>query len=414
VANVFINRLAVGALTREEPANRFVYDDGVPDGLAVSLLMPVGRSPYLAERAAVLHPVFDMSLPEGALREALSNMFAKALPVFDDLALLDIVGRSLIGRLRFGPSPEDLDQVPAQNLRELLASRGTDGLFADLLERYAEYSGIAGVQPKLMIRDDGSLGTSKFSPVPVGERVTAHGTTHIVKSFDASKYPGLAANEYFCLKAARAAGLPVPSVEIATGGHLLIVERFDLKADGAYLAFEDGCALDGRLSREKYEGSYEQLAATLASALRGPDGTAAELARFFRAFVLSVAVRNGDAHRKNFGVVYDDATGFITLAPAFDIVTTSVYLPSDSLALALDGTKRWPDAKRLVRFGQQRCQLTETAAKEIVASVADAVAQVARELGNLPDLDSRANDTADRMRQAWSEGIASLRLPTRQ
>lgn len=245
--------------------------------------------------------------------------------------------------------------------------------------------------------------------MPVGERVTAHGTTHIVKSFDAGKYPGLAANEYFCLKAAKGAGLSVPPVEIATGGHLLIVERFDLKADGTYLAFEDGCALDGRLSREKYEGSYEQLAATLASSLRGPEGTASELARFFRSFVLSVVVRNGDAHRKNFGVVYDDSTGTVSLAPAFDIVTTSVYLPNDSLALTLDGTKRWPDAKRMVRFGRQRCQLTEAAAKTIVAEVLDGVAQIARELATLPDLDPQAKDTADRMRNAWSEGIESLK-----
>ena len=137
----------------------------VAASLAVSLLMPVNRMPYLAERAGVLHPVFDMSLPEGALREALHSMFAKALPVFDDLSLLEIVGRSSIGRLRFGVSPEELDQVPPQNLRELLASRGTEELFAGLLQGYARYSGVAGVQPKLLIRDDGSLATGKSSPV---------------------------------------------------------------------------------------------------------------------------------------------------------------------------------------------------------------------------------------------------------
>ena len=161
--------------------------------------------------------------------------------------MLESVGRSLIGRLRFGASAEQLDEVPPQNLRELLSSRGTDGLFADLLRRYARFSGVAGVQPKLLIRDDGTLGTSKFSPLPVGDRLTARGTTHIVKSFDAARHPGLASNEFLCLKAARRAGLSVPPVEIASGGHLLIVERFDLKPDGSYLAFEDGCALDGRL-----------------------------------------------------------------------------------------------------------------------------------------------------------------------
>lgn len=82
-----------------------------------------------------------MSLPEGALRDAINGMFGKALPVFDDLALVEVVGRSLIGRLRFGQSAEDLDQVPAQNLRELLDYRGTAEIFRDLLERFARYSG---------------------------------------------------------------------------------------------------------------------------------------------------------------------------------------------------------------------------------------------------------------------------------
>jgi serine/threonine-protein kinase HipA len=410
MSEVFVNRRRVGTLSRGEPTHRFAYEVGVPESLAVSLLMTVAGSSYPAERLTVLHPVFDMNLPEGALREALNQLFAKALPVFDDLALLEIVGRSLIGRLRFGASAEHLDEVPSQNLRELLSSRGTDGLFADLLRRYARYSGVAGVQPKLLIRDDGTLGTSKFSPVPVGDRLTARGTTHIVKSFDAVKHPGLASNEFLCLKAARLAGLPVPPVEIASGGHLLIVERFDLKPDGSYLAFEDGCALDGRLSREKYVGSYEQLASTLTGTLRGPDGTATQLAQFFRALVLSVAVRNGDAHRKNFGVVYDDATGWVSLAPTFDIVTTAAYLPNDTLALMLDGTKRWPDAKRLVRFARQRCLLTEKAAKEIVAEVIEAVDQVSHDLKDLTELDPRAGEIADRMRTAWAQGIASLKV----
>lgn len=409
MTNVFVNRAPVGAITREDPVNRFAYQPGVAPDHAVSLLMPVGENSYLAERPGALHPVFDMSLPEGALRDAINGMFAKALPVFDDLALVEVVGRSLIGRLRFGQSAEDLDQVPAQNLRELLDYRGTAEIFRDLLERFARYSGVAGVQPKLLIRDDGSLTTSTFSPVSTDQRITAHGTTHILKTFDAARYPDLAANEYLCLRAAAAAGLLVPRSELSADRRMLLVERFDLKTDGSYLAFEDGCALAGRLSRDKYEGSYEQLAATLTSVLRGPNGTQSELAQFFRSVVFSVAVRNGDAHRKNFGVLYDRATDLVWLAPTFDVITTTAYLPEDTLALTLDGTKRWPDRKRLQRFGVLRCQLTSKAAGDVIIEVTDTVGRMAEELSKQSQEGRLANDTADRLRAAWTAGVAALR-----
>lgn len=408
MANIFINRQTVGQLSREEPLNRFVYEAKALSSQAASLLMPTSGGPYFAERTGVLHPVFDMSLPEGALREALSRMFAKALPIIDDLALLQIVGRSLIGRIRLGESVADLDQVPPQDLRGLLQARGTGELFEELLMRYAQYSGVSGVQPKMLVRDNGSLRNETFSPVETGDRLTARGATHILKSFDPVKFPGLAANEYLCLRAAQAAGLVVAKTDIATDGRLLIVERFDLRSDGSYLAFEDGCALAGRLSREKYEGSYEQLAGTLSSVLRSPDGTAEELAKFFRSLVFSILVRNGDAHRKNFGVIYEDATGAVTLSPTFDVITTTPYLPQDTMALTMDGTKRWPDAKRLEKFGIRRCQLTPAAAKAILAEVTEAVASALPTLKQFSELDPQAGETPERMRLAWIEGLASL------
>jgi serine/threonine-protein kinase HipA len=265
------------------------------------------------------------------------------------------------------------------------------------------------VQPKLLIRDNGSLQTAKLSPIETGARVTTHGTTHLVKTFDPEKYPGLAANEYLCLKAAKAAGLAVPAAELSEDGRILIVERFDLKPDGKYLAFEDGCAIAGRLSRDKYEGSYEQLASSLTRVLQGPDGTQAELARFFRSLVLSVAVRNGDAHRKNFGVLYDDAAGSVWLAPTYDVVTTTAYLPRDTLALTWDGSKRWPEKKPLERFGMQRCQLTAQGARAIISEVAEAVAAVSTQMDGVASHHSRATETVQQMRVAWAEGIASLR-----
>src|ERR1041385_7465361 len=81
-----------------------------------------------------------------------------------------------------------------------------------------------------------------------------------------------------------------------------------------------------------------------------------DLENLFTLIALNCALRNGDAHLKNFGIVYDDVQGEARLAPVYDLVTTSVYLPKDSMALTLNGTTKWPDAKALRMLGETRMQ----------------------------------------------------------
>ena len=100
----------------------------------------------------------------------------------------------------------------------------------------------------------------------------------------------------------------------------------------------------------------------------------------------------------------------MTLAPTFDVITTTAYLPQDTLALTMDGTKRWPDRKRLERFGVRHCQLTPTAAHAIVAEVVAAVDAVSKDLSAFSELDPGASETATRMKSAWADGVASLAL----
>lgn len=401
--SVAANQEPVGSLNQEigtrGPVHKFDYNVGVPASSAVSLLMPPRAEPYVMD--GKLHPVFDMNLPEGELRLAIGRLFAKALPLFNDFTLLEVVGGSLIGRLRFGAAPAP---AQAENIRDFLTYRGTADLFRDLLERYARNSGVSGVQPKLLIRDNGSLMTEQFSPLSPAERVTAQGTTHIVKTFDPEKYPGLAANEFLCLQAAQSAGIPTPDVHLADDGGLLAVRRFDLNPDGTYLAFEDACSLAGRVSSEKYEGSYEQLAGMFSKVLRSPDGQQAELRQLFKSIALSVVVRNGDAHRKNFGVLYADATKEIRLAPTFDVLTTDVYIRGDAMALTLDGKKSWPDAKRLLKFGVQRCQMAPKVAKEALDEVVEGVAATRAKIAdtNIPA------DVATKIHESWDTGLTQI------
>ena len=59
---------------------------------------------------------------------------------------------------------------------------------------------------------------------------------------------------------------------------------------------------------------------------------------FYDSVALSCIVGNGDAHLKNFGLLYSDPTAMdCMIAPAFDIVNTTAYIPEDRLALDLCG-----------------------------------------------------------------------------
>jgi len=95
------------------------------------------------------------------------------------------------------------------------------------------------------------------------------------------------------------------------------------------------------------------------------------LESFFKIVALSAGLKNGDAHLKNFGVLYPDcsAAAAISFAPAYDIVTTSVYIKTDSMALLLGGSKAWPKYKMLMRFGRSACNLTEGRCHELLQQV---------------------------------------------
>jgi serine/threonine-protein kinase HipA len=115
-------------------------------------------------------------------------------------------------------------------------------------------------------------------------------------------------------------------------------------------------------------------------------------------------VRNGDAHLKNFGVVYAAPGLPVACAPAYDIVTTQVYLPRDVMALTLDGRKSWPSAKVLLQFAERHCGLGRAHARQILAEVADAVADVGARMLVEAKLRDGFAPIAKAMRHIWDQG----------
>ena len=396
--NVFVDRVCAGTLSRSDVELEtflFGYRPGCEDRHAVSLTMPVVNDQY--DSMGFLHPIFEMNLPEGALRHKLELMFSKAVEDFDALTLLEIVGRSQIGRLRYAAEGNVLEDVPGENINGILAYRGAEDLFADLLTRFAEHSGISGMQPKILVRDE----STAF------DKIASKGATHIVKSFNPREYPELAANEFFSMQAARHAGLPTAEVRLSENRAILAVTRFDRNSDGAYLGFEDFCVLSGIRANGRYSGSYEALA-KIVSIFVSPENHRSAMKQLFGMLALSVIIKNGDAHLKNFAVLYDEPGINVRLAPVYDMVSTRPYLPKDTMALELDGSKAFSSTKQLMQFARQSCGLSGQAADTVLANVVGGVEAALAELQAYASGHPDFQETAERLAKVFSDGLASL------
>lgn len=387
-----------------ERGSTFAYLPGAAAVRAVSVTMPVRLESWSVPFG--LPPISEMNLPEGVLRERLRLTFAKATGTFDEFDLLSIVGRSQVGRIRYTGDKEELhEDVPFQSVDEILERRRGGDLFRYLLEKFASFSGVSGVQPKILVRDEKAFAEMEHT----GDRLSQRhrGATHIVKLWEPNEYPQLAANEYFCLAAARKCGLEVPSYRLAEDGMALVIDRFDLRMDGTYWGFEDFCALNARRTDEKYRGSYETSVMKRFGQFANSTHINEDLERLFTLIALNCALHNGDAHLKNFGIIYDDVQGEARLAPVYDLVTTSVYLAKDSLALTLNGTTQWPSGKELRRFGETRAGGSPAKIRQMLERVGEAILETATEVRSYTRQHPEFAEIGARLLQEWENGTAT-------
>lgn len=401
-----IKRLAVtvkgrraGELLRESHYG-FWYGEVEPHD-AISLTMPTAQTEWVD---GDLFPVMDMNLPEGWLFQRIVERAGKT--VLTKMHLLALMRDNGVGRLGYwqqgDAAPPPVKPVPREALMRSAASQ----VFEQLVDAYMGQSiGVAGVQPKLMLPSRAS------TPVP----------DLIVKTAGAD-FPGLAANEYLCLSAAKAAGLQVPVFALNDDASMLLIDRFDLEDNSQRLGFEDIAALMGlrvhdRLSNRKYVGSYEDVAEVVR--LMGGRHVKDNLSRLYEQIVLSLMVRNGDAHLKNFGLLYDDPA-HPWLSPLFDVVTTSIYRierpggvqdVDRTMALKLrrgkrGGSRAYPTTEELVAFGRECCGVREP--MDAIRRIADGM----RETLVAAASDGRiGRELWASMREQWFIGVAHAGAP---
>lgn len=389
--DVYVNGRTVGTLAPVEGgAWVFAYLPDVADSDFVSLAMPVRLESYRWDRG--IPPVFLQNLPEGYQKDLIRARLGPHADV-SDAGLLALTGNRGIGRVRVVPAGQPLANAGAPiELAAVLATADSRERLLTLLHE-GVVDGVSGVMPKTI-----ATHASKATAVVDG---------WILKTALA-ELPGLAVNEYVCLEVARRAGLPVPRTQLSDDGRVLAIERFDRLPNGSFVGVEDFCALQGLDPIDKYRGSLEDLAKILHAYV--PAATRAPATRqLFQLLALNYALRNGDAHLKNFAVTYTDRTD-VALAPTYDVVTVTAYpeYAADTPALTLAGRKAWRVGKALAQYASMRLSMTGSVVKECVEAIVAAVHDTVPDVGRMADAYPEFREPAKRLLRAWEEGVEDI------
>lgn len=376
---VFINKIFSGTLTYEE--EQYIYNYKEDAQSVVSLTMPIRSASWNSKK---IHPIFEMNMPEGALKEAIKNHFAK-IQKMDDLNLLKLIGPYMLGRIKFD---QILNSEENLKLDQLLHS-SRENLFEELMQKFAVRSGISGVQPKLLLTAQNKT-TMKFEH-------------YIVKSWEAD-YPQLALNEYFCMRAIKNANLPTPEFYLSDDLSMFIMKRFDVLENENYLGFEDMCVLTARSTDEKYDGSYEEVVRVIKDII-SPIRRKEALKVFFTAIIMNHLLRNGDGHLKNYGVLYENDYEDAILAPIYDVITTTVYIKNDIPALKLSDGKLWFKEKTYKSFATKSCGLSTKEYNDIVQMCMHAVIKTKEEVTLYKNDDVKVVKFLQDLISCWKEEL---------
>lgn len=245
----------------------------------------------------------------------------------------------------------------------------------ELLERLAKESTgrgytVPGVQKKM------SLHLAAGGKEPPRLTLVNYPTGYILKP-QTGEYPCLPEAEYMVMQMAQATGIrtvPFALLRTGSGGAAYITRRIDRilphgrTKQTERLAMEDFCQLDGRLTEDKYRGSYERCARIAArySCRKGLD-----LSELFLRLVFCFAVGNSDMHLKNFSLIETaPESGEYTLSAAYDLLPVNVVNPADTeqMALTLNGKKQNLHRRDFLKLADAM-ELPRDAALKLIAKV---------------------------------------------
>jgi serine/threonine-protein kinase HipA len=357
VLKILLGDVLVGHLTGfQDGKNLFAFDESYinlgPSRPVLSLSFNMPGDEETTERKLrevyssrmKLPPFFSNLLPEGVLREYM----VKRLKIHHDheFDILMALGASLPGAIRALPA----DELPQAALNHQPGT--TQGVLDETPIKF-------------------SLGGSqlKFSMIERGGRFTLDdGAEEWIIKPPHPTHPEVPANEYTMMRLAAAAGIQTPEVKIVklddidfTGlvglsipkweTRAYAVKRYDRTAEGRIHA-EDFAQVFNIYADQEYKATnYDTVGRLIFDIF---PNRFEQLAEFIRRLVVNILIGNGDAHLKNWSVIYHDKVT-PQLAPAYDLVSTIHYVQNDSLALNLGGEKHFEsiDESHFERLAQR-------------------------------------------------------------
>lgn len=234
---------------------------------------------------------------------------------------------------------------------------------AESLTRAGKMS-IQGVQPKLSACLKTTAGY--FELVDQGG--------HYILKPQSEYYPELPENEALSMSLAATIGIEVPVhglLYCKDNSMTYFIKRFDRSGHHNKLAVEDFAQL-AQLSRDtKYNSSMERVAKIIATYCSFPK---LEAINFFKRTLFNFLIGNEDMHVKNFSLITRGKK--ITLAPAYDLLNTTIVQPNakEELALPLNGKKNNLTARDFFEyFATQQLNLNQHAVTEVTQQIKQAM-----------------------------------------
>ena len=283
-------------------------------------------------RQTKVMPFFSNLLPEGHMRRYLADT-ANVNPE-REFFLLWVLGQDLAGAITIVPADgEDLPPTAQRNLEgDESGERNEDSVL-----RFS----LAGVQLKFSAINEATGGLT----IPA----RGMGGSWVVK-LPSREYEQVPENEFSMMTMARLVGIDIPAIQLidvnsitnlpagidSLGGNAFAIERFDRLSDGSKVHIEDFAQVFNVYPHNKYKkASFRDIAEVV-----GIESSDEDISELIRRLTFNALIGNSDMHLKNWSMMYPDRRN-AALAPAYDFVSTTPYIPDDNAALTVSRTKRF-------------------------------------------------------------------------